>query len=144
MGELRFPRYSTALLSVVLLASTMACGSSPTAPTIPPAPVTTQVFSGTVSVGGTDSHPFSVALSNGQLNVFLNAAGPPSTVVMGVGIGTQTDATCTPIPGASATAQAGSAPLLSGALDAGTYCIAVFDVGNQTGDVSYTATVTHY
>jgi hypothetical protein len=26
----------------------------------------------------------------------------------------------------------------------GTYCVAVFDAGNQVADVSYSVTVTHY
>ena len=115
--------------------------ASITAPTTSP---TTETFTGTVPVGGTDAHNFTVALSNGQVNIILTAAGPPSTIFMGLGIGTPTDSTCTALSGGSVVTQAGASAQLSGTAAAGSYCVVVSDVGNQVADVTYSVTVTHY
>ncbi|MGE5245786.1 MAG: hypothetical protein ACM3SQ_16305 [Betaproteobacteria bacterium] len=40
-------------------------------------------------------------------------------------------------------AQAGTTAQLSGPLDAGSYCVDVFDVGNQAAPVTYPVTVAH-
>ena len=78
------------------------------------------------------------------MNVILTAAGPPATIFMGLGIGTPSGTTCTLLSGGSLATPAGSLAQLSGTAQAGTYCIAVYDVGNQTGDITYSVTVTHY
>jgi hypothetical protein len=104
----------------------------------------TEIFGGTVSVGGADSHTFTVSLSSGQLNVILTAAGPPSSIYMGVGVGTPTGSACTLLTNASVVTQAGTTAQLSGTVDAGTYCVSVYDAGNQTADITYSVTVNHY
>ena len=73
----------------------------------------------------------------------LTAAGPPSTITMGIGIGTTGSGSCALIPNASAVTPAGSSVQVSGILSPGTFCVLVSDVGNQTGPVAWTATVTH-
>ena len=132
-------------LSPVLAAS--ACGgSSTTAPTATGAitPPTTEVFTGTVAVGGSASHAFTVVLSNGLLNVTLTAAGPPSTVTVGLGIGAPSGSTCAFFSGGAGPTQAGTAAQLSGVAQAGPYCVGVYDAGNQLADITYSVTVTHY
>lgn len=126
-----------------------ACGGSSTttspSTTAPAASVTTEVFTGTVPVGGSDVHNFSIALSNGQINVILTAAGPPATISMGLGVGSpSTDGSCTLFSGAAIITPAGALAQLSGTAQAGAYCVGVYDVGNQTADVTYSVTVTHY
>jgi hypothetical protein len=125
---------------------TVGCNNGGTlaTPTGPTAAVTTENFSGTVSAGGNDWHPFTTTLSNGQVNAILTAAGPPATIFMGLGIGTVSGTTCTLISGASVLTQAGSAAQLSGTANAGAYCVMVYDAGNQTADVTYSVTVNHY
>ena len=137
------------LALVLLLASTGCSGGSNSSPTIapsttPPLAPTSETFTGTVPVGGSDFHAFTVALNNGQLTAALTAAGPPPTIFMGLGVGTVTSGTCTLITGGSAIIQAGPTAQLSGQVNAGTYCVAVFDAGNQSADVTYTVVVTHY
>jgi hypothetical protein len=105
---------------------------------------TTENFTGTVDVGGSDSHPFTIALSNGQVNVTLTSAGPPSTIYMGLGVGSWSDPTCTLLSGASTVAPAGTTAQLSGTANAGSYCVKVYDAGNQTAQVTYAVTVTHF
>lgn len=136
-------------LPIILVAAAIACspGSTrtPTTPTGPPLPPTVDTFNGTVRVGGNDSHSFVVKLSNGQLTATLTAAGPPSTVVMGFGIGQPINDVCTVTPNSAYVGPAGSTPQLSGTgVNGGNYCVMVYDVGNQSADVTYTAVVTHY
>jgi hypothetical protein len=102
-------------------------------------------FSGTVQVGASDMHPFTVTTSSQPVLVTLTAAGPPSTIFMGVGVGAPTtDGLCSLLTNAAVVVQASSTAQLSGTISAGTYCVAVFDVGNQTGPVDYAVTVSHY
>jgi hypothetical protein len=136
----------TALMLALALA-TAACssGDSTTSPiTSPTATVTTENFTGSVEVGSSDSHSFTVALSGGQLNATLTAAGPPATIFMGLGIGSFSSSTCTLLSGGSVLAQAGAIAQLTGTVNAGSYCVMVSDAGNQVAPVTYAVTVTHY
>jgi len=134
-------------LAAILAAGCSNSGSdSSLLPTAPSG--ATQVvdnFSGTVQVGGSDVHPFTVATSNQPALITLTAAGPPATIFMGLGVGTPaTDGTCSLLTNAAVVVQAGTAPQLSGTIAAGSYCVSVFDVGNQSGPVDYAVTVSHY
>ena len=116
--------------------------SASTSPASPSPSSTTDTFTGTVPVGGSDVHTFAVGQS-GEVDVDLIDVDSGSTIAMGIRVGTLDGATCTLLPGASKRAQAGSASRLSGFVTAGTYCVEVFDAGNQTAAVVYTLTVTH-
>jgi hypothetical protein len=135
-------------LLMVLLCVTQvtACSgdSTTSTPSAPTTTATTEMFSGTVAIGGADYHPFSVFLSGGQVNVILTAAGPPATIYMGLGLGTYDGAACTLISSGSVVTPAGSVAQLSGTANAGSYCVQVYDVGNQAAAVSYAVTVSHY
>ena len=120
-------------------------GGSSTTPTTPPLPPTSETFTGTVSVGGTDSHSFVVKLSNGLVTANLTAAGPPPTIAMGLGIGVISSGVCQVLSGGAVIATASTTAQLTGTnFQSGTYCVAVFDVGQQSADVTYSVTVTHY
>ena len=118
--------------------------STTAAPTAPTAAVSNETFSGTVSVAGNDFHPFTVATTGATLSVTLTAAGPPSTIFMGLGLGAYNAPSCTLLNNAYLTTQAGAAAQLSGTAGAGAYCVIVYDVGNQTGPITYAVTVSHY
>ena len=131
------------VVALVLWAS--ACHKNATTDTTTATPsvtLTTDTFSGTVPVKGSDAKNFTVA-QTGSVNVTLTAAGPPSTVVMGIGVGTPKDSGCALLPGGSTNTPAGAAVQLAGTVTAGTLCVQVYDVGNQTAAVSYTVTVAH-
>ncbi|MBZ5559098.1 MAG: hypothetical protein LAO77_17645 [Acidobacteriia bacterium] len=139
------------LLSVLVSALAIGCSqsstdtsSTTTSTTAPTGNPTTENFTGTVAVGGSDVHSFTVVLSGGQLNVILTAAGPPPTIQMGLGIGSYSGTTCTLFSNGSLTTPAGSIAQLTGTANAGTYCVQVSDVGNQTAPVNYAVTVTHF
>jgi hypothetical protein len=132
------------LLGVMLTVST-SCGSASTdSTTAPTATVISDTFTGAVDVGGQDSHQFTVSTSGGQVNVDLTAAGPPSTIYMGLGVGVFSSSTCTLVTNGSVVTQAGATAQLSGTVNAGTYCVMVYDAGNQSGQVTYSVVVNHY
>jgi len=138
-------------LAVVVASGCAGCGgnsnssttATPAAPT-PTAAASTESFSGTVSVAGNDFHPFTVATTGATLSVTLTAAGPPTTIFMGLGLGAYDAPTCTLLNNAYLTTQAGAVAQLSGTAGAGAYCVVVYDVGNQTGPITYAVTVSHY
>jgi hypothetical protein len=131
-------RIRFAPLALALMVS--ACGSSPsTSPTTTTSGLTTENFTGTVAVGGTDSKTFTVTVT-GEVDVTLTAAPVP----MGLGVGQPVGASgCTLIPGASTTATAGSAIQLAGEVTPGTFCVLVSALENQTAPAAYSLTVLH-
>ena len=130
-------------LTSVLAAGCDNGGDSTTTPTTPTTPLITENFTGTVDPGGLSFNSFTIA-NSGQVNVVLTAAGPPATIYMGLALGTFASGACTLLSGASTLAQAGATAQLSGTANAGTYCVEVVDAGNQTAQISYAVTVTHY
>jgi len=118
------------MLGALVLSST-GCASS-SAATSPTGTLSTETFTGAVDVGGQAAHPFTVAASgSSEATVDLTTAGPPSTV-------------CTLLTNGYAIVQARATAQLSGTLTGGSYCVMVYDAGNQTAQVSYTVVVTHY
>jgi len=142
-----YVRLVPAIAAAIAIAGCSSGGSTGGGITIP-TPVLAENFTGTVDIGGSDFHPFN-ATANGTLNVTLTSAGPPATIFMGVGIGTPTAATasapagCTLLANASVAVPAGTSPQLSGTIAPGSYCVSVFDVGNQTAQITYAVTVSH-
>lgn len=134
-----------ATVAMGLAVASIGCGggggsSSLTGPT----PTAVQeLFQGTVQAGGKAFHPFKVT-TPGTLNVTLTQAGPPTTIFMGLAVGSPSGEDCVPQTGATVQTQAGSSPQLFGGAGAGDYCVLVFDVGNQIEPVSYSVTVSHF
>jgi hypothetical protein len=131
------------LLVLVLGMTAAACNnsnSSLTAPTNPPE-VSDPPVTGSVAVGGSAFTNFVVSQA-GDVQITLSQAGPPPTITVGLGVGTPSALTCPLTVGSTKTA-ASPTPLDIGTLSAGTYCVEVFDAGNQSGPITYTLTVTH-
>jgi hypothetical protein len=129
---------------VLFVSFVSACGDdTPAASTTPTVPRTTETFSGTVQVGGSAFHSFRVG-ATGNTDITLTAASPPSTVVMGLALGTPDDAgNCNRLAGASVNTAAGSTAQLGSLTSTATLCVQIRDVGNQTSPVAYTVSVTH-
>src|SRR5947209_2820543 len=129
------PMKHTLVALLALAMGAAACsGSNSTSSSAITTPATsiTETFAGTVQPNfGTDFHNFNVA-QTGTLSVTLTAAGPPSTIYMGIGIGTPSASTCAVIQADSTIAPAGVTAQLSGTLAAGAYCVQVYDVGNAS------------
>jgi hypothetical protein len=136
---------------VVVLAAVVAasCGGSSDTQSVvaPTGTVVTDTFSGTAPVGTTAQdpvlHSFTVQVG-GTVNATMTAAGPPTTITMGLGIGNPTaTGTCALISGGSVAATAGTTAQLTGTIGAGSYCVVVFDIGNALQPVAYTVAVAH-
>jgi hypothetical protein len=135
-----------ALIAAAVFAA--SCGGSTTSPTVvtPANPtVVTETFTGTVQIGGTNVHTFTVN-APGTLSVTMTAAGPPATITMGLGIGNPSaSGTCVFLSGGTTQATASTTtPQLSGSLaTSGVYCVAIGDIGNAAGPITYSLTVSH-
>lgn len=154
-------RLRLSLVLVATLAIALADGacsgdsSSSSSTTSPSQTFTTDVLTGTVAaaVNGvlqSSSNNFSVGQGGGAVNITLTSATETlpggillPTVTMGLAVGTAAITGCTALANAFTTATAGASPQLSGTLAAGSYCVIVSDVTNQTGPVAYAVAVSH-
>jgi len=129
---------------IVLLLAVSACSkdTTPAPTTTPSVTLTTDTFTGTVPLRGSDAKNFSVA-TTGTVNVRLTSASPPSTIVMGLAVGIPKDTGCVPLAGATTNTAAGTIVQLAGTVTPGTFCVQVYDLGTQTAPVNYTVTVAH-
>jgi hypothetical protein len=131
----------------VVVASVAACGGSSNSSSVvaPSATVTTDTFNGTIQPGTSKVHTFTVT-TPGTVNVTMTAAGPPATITMGLGIGNpDANGNCIFLSGGTTQAIASTTtPQLSGTLTAsGAYCVAIGDIGNAAGPITYSITVSH-
>jgi len=58
--------------------------------------------------------------------------------------GDYSGSTCTLLSNGSLVTPAGATAQLSGTVDAGSYCVMVYDAGNQTAQITCAVTVNHY
>jgi hypothetical protein len=94
------------------------------------APAYSEEWVDTVQVGGERFYSFTVT-QYGTVNITLNSVSGqyvPSTVTLGLGIGTPTAETCSTTTAISTSSGAG--PQITGAYNPGVYCVKVNDVGN--------------
>lgn len=140
-------RYLTGLgFAAVVAASAVACMSGGNngnglIPVLGTPPQKTEVFTGTVGVNGSMFFDFAVA-NVGDLSVTLTSAGPPSSVVMRIGLGLGTSTACQ-IQITKDTAAGDSSAIIASQVASASYCIGIGDIGNATGPVSFTITVVH-
>lgn len=134
-------------IAAALAVSAAACGGSSAAQSVvaPSATVTTETFNGIVQPLATNVHTFNVT-TPGSLSVTMTAAGPPATITMGLGVGNPNAAgTCIFLTSGTTSGIASTTtPQLSGTLAAaGAYCVAIADIGNAVGPITYSLTVSH-
>ena len=140
-------------LVTILLAGcdhNIATGTSPTSTTSTTSttttvadPTVTELFSGRINPGGFTFYSFTVA-ANGTVNVTLAAVGGasvPSTVWLGLGIGTPTGEDCSTT--ATVNTAAGTAVQLTGTYAPGVYCVRVWDIGNLFATAAFNVTIAH-
>ena len=107
------------------------------------APTTTELFSGRVAVGGATFYSFNVT-TNGTVNVTLadvGGANVPSTVWLGLGIGTPSGEDCS--TSSTVNTASGSAVQLTGTYAPGVYCVRVWDIGNLVAVAAFNVTIAH-
>ena len=118
--------------------------STTTSTTAPTSPLVVENFSGTVQPGGNDAHSFTVTSNNAAITLAMTSVGPPATISEGFGIGQTVSGSCQLLPGGFGVYAASATPQLSGTIPTGTYCVVVYDAGNQAAAVTYTVVVQHY
>ena len=130
---------------LVVVASAAACGGSNNSSSVvaPSATLTNDVFNGVVQVSGTNVHNFTVN-TPGSLSVTLTSTSPQTTLFMGLGIGTPNGSGgCTFIQTTQAPASTTTAQLSGSVTASGQYCVAIGDLGNAAGPITYSITVSH-
>lgn len=156
---LKSPRMSarSVALRLALLVSVAvvpaACGDdTPTSPTTDTSTTTTTVaeasvtesFSGVLPVASARFYSFEVS-ANGTVTVSLDnvggVTGVPSTIWVGLGLGTPEATDCSTTT--SLNTQAGGGPHISTTLTPGTYCARIYDIGNLAGSAPFTVTIAH-
>jgi hypothetical protein len=119
-----------------------ACGNNNNTTTAPTVATTTDTLTGTVVVGGADSHNVTVN-NEGEIDVTLTSAGPPEGIIVALALGIPSSTGCVPISGASKNTAAGYSPQIVGTVTASVLCVQVADIGNQTAPITYSVNVTH-
>jgi|SRR5215467_4592000 len=143
----RLTQVAVAASLAVIVSAVAACGGSNSNSNIttPSGTLTTDTFNGTVQPGMTNVHNFTVT-TPGSVSVTMTSAGPPATITMGLGIGNPDGSgNCIFLQGGTTSAIASTTtPQLSGNLTAsGQYCVAIGDIGNAAGPITYTIIVSH-
>ncbi|HZR22759.1 MAG TPA: hypothetical protein VFA59_04170 [Vicinamibacterales bacterium] len=143
-------KWVPALLAACVLAagcsSTDSATAVPTQPTSFADPTTVDTFTGTLTIAGTDSHPFAVPVA-GVVNITLTSMDPAidstTPVVLAIGLPSQS------VVGQCATIQSvsvipGTTPQITGHALSGTFCVSVSDPNVVlTASEAYTVTVAH-
>ena len=110
-------------------------------PTTPDPVITTETFTGTLTVNGGQTHQFFTS-ATGSVTATLTSLGeaPPENV--GFSMGTMAGSTCTIV---LANDQAVVTSVLTGTVSTlqGALCVRMYDVGKLTGPVDYSFTVSH-
>jgi len=138
-------------LLLTLLTTSGCSGDSPTSPTSTTTTTTTTVatpaysedFNDVVSVNGSTFYSFTVT-QYGTVNVSLTSVSGqyvPSTVTLGLGLGTPEAEGCTTTTNISTASGAG--PQLTGTYNPGVYCVKVSDVGNLFSAARFAVTIAY-
>ena len=144
-------RATVIILSVLALFASGCGGNSTTAPSGTSTTTTTTVAAPTISetwqsvlpVGGFKLYSFGIP-STGTVNITLTSVGGqfvPSTVQVGIGIGTPEGQDCTTTQ--TVTAASNSTAQISTTEQAGVYCARIFDVGNLFAPATFSVQIDH-
>src|SRR5262245_38884907 len=114
--------------------STDSTSTVPTQPSSFAPPTVTETFTGTLTLFGTDSHPFEVPVP-GEVDVTLKSTDPVVTTPITLSIGLPSSTVvgqCATISSVSATAS--NAPQITGHALAGKFCVSLSDAAGALSD----------
>jgi hypothetical protein len=124
--------------------TTTAPSSSTTTATTPVAtPSVSETWASVLPVGGFKIYSFGIP-ANGTVNITLTSVGGqfvPSTVQLGIGIGSPAGTDCTTTQ--TVTAASGSTAQITTTEPAGVYCARVYDVGNLFAPANFSVQIDH-
>ena len=138
-GHSRPKAWLAAMAALAIMGTSCGTLATPTAPTTGPF---TEVFASQLGIRGTATRSFR-ATEPGTVSLTLTSAGPPATLEVGVGVGIPNGSGAGCNLTKSVVTGASSSPQLTIAVDSGAYCARVFDVGNLTGDATFSVSVLH-
>ncbi len=131
------------LLLVLVAVSAAGCsGLIDELPTTPDPVITTETFSGTLTVNGGQTHPVFTS-ATGTVVATLTSLGEAPPEAVGFSMGTLS------VSGACNTMLSNDNAIVSTVLNGtvstlqGSLCVRVYDTGKLTGPVNYTFTVSH-
>ena len=131
------------LVLVIIAAVSGGCsGLIDELPTTPDPVITTETFTGTLTVNGGRTHPFFTS-ATGAITATLTSLGDaPADTTVGFSLGTLAGASCNVV---LANDQAVVTSVLNGTVSTlgGQLCVRMYDVGRLSGPVDYTFTVSH-
>lgn len=132
---------SFAVILIVLLTAA-GCGDddTPTGPSEPAPVAVTETFSGTLTVNGGVTNPFSVTRV-GELSARLAALSVEGATV-GLSLGTWNGQVCQIVLANDNAAM--NVTVVGTASTIGSFCVRIYDVGKLTGPVDFEITVTHF
>lgn len=137
-------RFAAVLLPIVMGLSAAACGDSPTEPTNTTTTATatagTSTFASSFGPQGASSR-LVTATAAGTLSVTLDSAGPPGDIILGLGVGIPRNDGGGCFVSTSLNTAAGAGARVAVSVDAGSYCVKVYDVGNARSTVSFSTTI---
>jgi hypothetical protein len=133
------------VLSLVLaVISAASCSNNPSTPTPTPTPTrsspATENFTSNLTVQGS-AWRYINAIAAGTVTATLTTTDQPSTVV-GLGIGLRSSGSGCLVT-REVIAPAGSSPRIDATVDAGAYCIKIFDTGTLTTPMNFTVSITY-
>jgi hypothetical protein len=102
----------------------------------------TATFVGQFGVGGSASRTI-VAGASGEISITLREAGPPTDIALGLGIGIPSGSNAGCYQTRTVVVASADTPHLVATVDAGTYCVRVFDAGTMTTPIAFTVAITH-
>jgi hypothetical protein len=110
-------------------------------PTTPDPVISTETFTGTLTVNGGQTHQFFTS-ATGAVTATLTSLGETPPERVGFSMGTMAGSTCSIV---LANDQAVVTSVLTGTVSTlqGALCVRMYDVGTLTGPVDYTFTVSH-
>jgi hypothetical protein len=111
---------------------------TPTTPTGPTGSPVTEVFASQIFVGGSSARSFTAAQA-GTASATLTSVSVPAGTKIGFGMGVPDTLGSGCLFTRSLDAVAGDAITLS--VDAGTYCVRVYDLGTLTANASFSITI---
>ena len=130
------------VLMAALAVSVSACsGLIDELPTTPDPVITTETFTGTLTINGGQTHQFFTS-ATGAVTATLTSLGDEPPAKVGFSMGTMAGATCTIVlrndNAVVTSVLSGTVSTLQGAL-----CVSVYDTGAMTKSVDYLFTVSH-
>ncbi|MCC7125084.1 MAG: hypothetical protein IT178_09555 [Acidobacteria bacterium] len=130
-----------AILLSMLISLATACSDTPTSPDAVDTPPYTAIFASTITAQGAASRSFT-ALGSGEMTLTLTST-TPANIALGLGVGIPRDDGRGCHLARAVTTSAGTTAQIAMPMDAGAFCVQVYDVGEVAQQAGFSVTLTH-